>query len=81
MTPREATRRDEIQSMMKMWKDDEAVHFRGLVRLDDFPRLDAFDRMLIDDCGRDGASAADWLLALECIFRRAEQQAPHKEEV
>jgi len=66
-----------MQSKMEMWKDEEGLHFRGTVRPDDFPRLDAFDRRLLDECGRDGAPAADWLLALECIFRRAEQQAPN----
>jgi hypothetical protein len=38
-------------------------------------RLDPFDRALLDDCGAEGRTAADWLLALEMLFRRAREQA------
>ena len=64
-----------MKSGMTMWRDvDGALVFEGRVEATDFPRLDAFDLTLVDECGAEGATAADWLLALECIFRRAQQQ-------
>jgi hypothetical protein len=69
-----------MESKMEMWKASDGLHFRGVVCDADLTRLDAFDRRLLDDCGGRDATAADWLLAIECVFRRAQQQAPNAEE-
>jgi hypothetical protein len=37
-------------------------------------KLDAVDLALMRDCGREDRTAADWLLALEMIFRRGLEQ-------
>lgn len=63
-----------MDSMMKMEKFNGRLRFYGVLMEKDFPNLDSFDRMLMDQCGNHNATAADWLLALECIFRRIEQQ-------
>lgn len=67
-----------MKSGMTMRRDiDGAIVFEGRVEVSDFPRLDPFDSALVNECDAEGSTAADWLLALECIFRRAEQQAPN----
>jgi hypothetical protein len=55
---------------------DGDLRFSGVVHGTDFARLrlDSFDRSLIADCEGEGRSAADWLLALETIFRRMREQ-------
>ncbi len=53
------------------------ITFRGEVSASDlaFLRLDRLDRALLDDIGSDSkATAADYLLALEMIFRRHAEQ-------
>lgn len=50
--------------------------FSGSVSVADFAhlRLDNLDRALLDDCNGEARSAADWLLALEMLFRRMSEQ-------
>jgi hypothetical protein len=50
--------------------------FSGRVSATNFARLrlDNFDRALLADCEGTGRTAADWLLALETIFRRMREQ-------
>ena len=49
-----------------------AVTFSGQLDEDEFLslRLDALDRATLKACGADRASAADFLLGLEVLFRR-----------
>lgn len=59
---------------------DEVISFRGEVRASDLLklRLDPLDRSLLDDVGGDSkATPADYLLALEMIFRRFAEQTPN----
>jgi hypothetical protein len=55
---------------------DGDILFSGEVSASDFAnlKLDHFDRALLDDCGSKDGSAADWLLALEMLFRRISEQ-------
>lgn len=56
---------------------DEVFTFRGEVRESDLLKikLDPLDRAVINDVGSDPkASAADFLLALEILFRRHTEQ-------
>ena len=62
------------KSRMDMWHDADGLHFTGLVSQFDFPELDAFDRAMVESCDKEDAPASHWLLALECIFRRMEEQ-------
>lgn len=50
--------------------------FNGVFTASDFMRmrLDHFDRALLADCDGPDCSAADKLLALEMLFRRAGEQ-------
>ena len=66
-----------MKSKIEMWRDHEGLHFLGFVADAEYPRLDAFDAALVRDCDGEDATASDRLLALECIFRRGEQQAPN----
>jgi hypothetical protein len=66
-----------MKSRMELYRDHDGLHFRGFVADAEYPRLDAMDRMLVADCSGEGRTAADWLLALECIFRRAQEQTPN----
>lgn len=54
---------------------NDDIHFSGTVSASDLItlRLDSFDRMLLDDCSRSNKSH-DWLLLLEMIFRRLNEQ-------
>lgn len=51
----------------------EAIRFEGELSMDDLVRLDLspFDRALINGSG---AAASDYLLVLEMLFRRIEEQ-------
>jgi hypothetical protein len=42
----------------------------------EYPKLDNFDKLVVEECGRPDASIADRLLGLETIFRRMEEQKP-----
>jgi hypothetical protein len=55
---------------------DRRVEFRGWVSDDAImdARRDYLGALLIDDCQGEGRTAADWLLALEYIVRRAIQR-------
>ena len=57
---------------------DEVISFRGEVRHSDIVRLrlTGIDRALLDDVGGDPkATPSDFLLTLEMLFRRNEEQA------
>lgn len=61
------------------WQKDAitgAVRFEGHVAAEDLARIkfNPVDRKVLDGCGTANATAADWLLALELIFRRAQEQ-------
>lgn len=65
------------ETTMRMVRTVEGdLLFSGAVSATDFARLrlDNFDRALLADCQGEGRSAADWLLALETVFRRMREQ-------
>lgn len=70
-----------------MQRDDitGGISFRGSIEAVDLVKLklDRLDRALLDDVGSDGkATPADYLLALEMLFRRhAEQNAPPNTQI
>lgn len=51
------------------------LRFSGVVTMNDLERvqLDNFGRLLLNDCSSADATGADWLLALEYIFRRSHE--------
>lgn len=63
------------KSHIQMWRDLETgdVMFSGRFRMHDYPQLDELDRLTVEQAG-DVGSAADQLLALEILFRRAAEQ-------
>lgn len=54
---------------------EDDINFRGTFHHSDMPELDNFDEALLIDCSLPDATPADWLLALECLFRRAQEQS------
>lgn len=64
-----------VDSHIQLWHDVQTgdIMFSGRFRLHDYPRLDEIDRLTIEQAG-DVGSAADKLLALEILFRRAAEQ-------
>lgn len=55
---------------------DGGIHFNGFVSDADMVlmRLSAADQALFDDCMGADCTAADWLLGIEMLFRRMEEQ-------
>lgn len=51
----------------------DEVRFRGSFSPRDVENLDGLDLRVVQDCQGEGRSASDYLLALEIIFRRAEE--------
>lgn len=54
---------------------DRRIEFKGYITEDEIDSLSLshFDRAVIADCEGRGRRAADWLLALELIFRKLDQ--------
>lgn len=61
---------------MIMQRVEGGIEFRGYI--DDYDlfrtQLDPLDQKLIQDCEGTDRNASDWLLALETLFRRMEEQ-------
>lgn len=65
-----------MRSFVELRQDAYGQHleFVGRIYFREWPRLDPVDRMLIKDCQGEGRTCADWLLALETLFRRMLEQ-------
>ncbi len=53
------------------------IQFSGKIDAHDLfkLKLDPVDQMVLDDCSKPTATGADWLLGLELIFRRLNEQS------
>ena len=61
-----------METGITLLRTNNGLQFSGLISEDDFPQLDRFDLALLRECESGGSP--DWLLALECIFRRMNEQ-------
>jgi len=65
------------ESYVEITKNLEGdIEFHGVLTQHDFLalRLDPFDLMLVKECTKDNSKSSDWLLALEYLFRRMDEQ-------
>lgn len=63
-----------MKSKMEISKENDSIYFKGILHLEEVPNLSAACQEMLTECGKSGARASDWLLALECLFRNVEEQ-------